>query len=270
MTTDDTETDTGPGAEDARGAHAPGPASHRSAHSSAPGVRELVLEIAALDFTIRQRELFSGLRLTLHAGESVAVIGPSGSGKSTLLACVLGLLKPHAGSVRVAGTEITGLRPARLATLRSHSIGMVFQFGELLPELSPVDNVTLAALLSRSVNHRDARERAQKLLEELGVPDAATSDELSGGERQRTAMARALINEPKLLLADEPTGALDAETRDIAAELLFALPRQRSCGLLVVTHDLAVAARADRVLRLEGGTLIPASATEEEEEVRVR
>ncbi|MEU6934412.1 ABC transporter ATP-binding protein [Streptomyces sp. NPDC046374] len=205
------------------------------------------------------RKLFSELSLTLRPGESVAVTGPSGSGKSTLLSCVLGLIRPSAGSVKVTGTEIVGLRPARLAAVRSRAVGMVFQFGELLPELSPLDNVVLAALLARS-DRQGARDRAQKLLDDLGVPQAATSEELSGGERQRTAVARALINEPALLLADEPTGALDTETRDRTAELLFGLPRRYACGLLVVTHDPGVAARADRMLRLEAGVLKPVSS----------
>ncbi|MFF8836261.1 ABC transporter ATP-binding protein [Streptomyces sp. NPDC015130] len=216
-----------------------------------------VLEIEGLTHSLGARELFRGLSLTLRAGESVAVTGPSGSGKSTLLSCVLGLVEPAAGSVRVTGTDIVGLRPARLAELRARSLGMVFQFGELLPELSPLDNVVLASLLARA-GRRGARDRAQRLLDELGVPRAATSEELSGGERQRTAVARALINEPALLLADEPTGALDTETRDRTAELLFGLPRRYACGLLVVTHDPGIAARADRHLRLEAGTLVPA------------
>lgn len=154
--------------------------------------------------------------------------------------------------------DLTGLRPAGMARLRAQSIGMVFQFGELLPELSPLDNVCLAALLARKGRSGEVRDRAQRLLDELEVPRAATSQELSGGERQRTAVARALINEPALLLADEPTGALDSGTRDRTAELLFDLPRQYACGLLVVTHDPAIAARADRALHLSAtGTLEP-------------
>ncbi|WP_406082827.1 ATP-binding cassette domain-containing protein [Streptomyces zaomyceticus] len=182
--------------------------------------------------------------------------------KSTLLSCVLGLIKPAAGSVRVMGTDIVGLRPARLAAVRARPMGMVFQFGELLPELSPLDNVMLASLLART-DRRAAQERARSLLDDLGVPRAATSDELSDGERQRTAVARALINEPALLLADEPTGALDTETRDRTAELLFDLPRRYACGLLVVTHDPGIAARADRTLRLEAGILktVPSGAS---------
>ncbi|MEU2118908.1 ABC transporter ATP-binding protein [Streptomyces sp. NPDC016459] len=215
-----------------------------------------VLEIAGLAHSLGARQLFSDLSLTLRAGESVAVTGASGSGKSTLLSCVLGLIRPAAGSVKVAGTDVVGLRPARLAALRAQSVGMVFQFGELLPELSPLDNVMLAALLART-DRRDARDRARQLLDDLGVPQAETSEELSGGERQRTAVARALINEPVLLLADEPTGALDTETRDRTAELLFDLPRRYACGLLVVTHDPGIAERADRTLRLEEGVLKP-------------
>lgn len=216
-----------------------------------------VLKITGLRHAIGGRTLFDGLSLSLRAGESIAVTGPSGSGKSTLLSCVLGLIRPDAGAIRVVGTEITGLSTGHLASLRARSTGMVFQFGELLPELSPLDNVVLAALLSR--NGRGARERAQRLLDDLGVPKAATSQELSGGERQRTAVARALINKPALVLADEPTGSLDTETRDRTADVLFGLPRQYSCGLLVVTHDPGIAARADRTLRLSAGTLAPAS-----------
>ncbi|MFF5423392.1 MULTISPECIES: ABC transporter ATP-binding protein [unclassified Streptomyces] len=215
-----------------------------------------VLEIVGLTHSLGARELFSGLSLSLRAGESVAVTGPSGSGKSTLLSCVLGLIAPDAGSVKVTGTEVVGLRPGRLAALRARSVGMVFQFGELLPELSPLDNVLLAALLARTERH-GARERARTLLDELGVPSAVTSEELSGGERQRTAVARALINEPALLLADEPTGALDTESRDRTAEVLFGLPRRHACGLLVVTHDAGIAGRADRALRLDAGVLKP-------------
>ncbi|MFJ8194567.1 ABC transporter ATP-binding protein [Streptomyces sp. NPDC096094] len=214
-----------------------------------------VLEIAGLRYAIGGRPLFDGLSLSLGAGESVAVTGTSGSGKSTLLSCVLGLIKPDSGSVAVTGAAVTGLRPAKLARLRAQSIGMVFQFGELLPELSPLENVYLAALLARGGRGPEVRERAQRLLDDLGVPRAATSQELSGGERQRTAVARALINEPALLLADEPTGALDAEARDKTADLLFDLPRQYACGLLVVTHDPGIAARADCTLRLSAGVL---------------
>lgn len=217
-----------------------------------------VLEINDLHYTVRNRPLFNGLKLSVGTGESVAITGPSGSGKSTLLSSILGLIKPNSGTICVAGAEITKLRRSEVAKMRSETIGAIFQFGELLPELSPLDNVALAALLSRS-DRAGGYRRAQELLDELGVPHAATVEELSGGEHQRTAVARALINSPELVLADEPTGALDPDTSARTAELLFDLPRQRRCGLLLLTHDVQVAARADRVLRLQDGVLVPAT-----------
>ncbi|ANW18764.1 ABC transporter ATP-binding protein [Streptomyces clavuligerus] len=224
--------------------------------SGTQGPDGTVLAIGGLDYSVAGRRLLNGLELELRAGESVAVTGPSGSGKSTLLSCVLGLIRPNGGTVAVAGADTTGLRGAALARHRSRHIGMVFQFGELLPELSPVDNVALAALLAGTAKD-SAYRRAEELLDELEVPRADTSGELSGGERQRTAVARALINSPSLLLADEPTGALDAATRDKVTELLFAMPARHGCGLLLVTHDLTVATHAERVLSLDDGRLVP-------------
>ncbi|MBW1602626.1 ABC transporter ATP-binding protein [Streptomyces sp. JJ66] len=194
------------------------------------------------------------MELDIQAGRSVAITGPSGSGKSTLLSCVLGLVRPAAGSIKVAGMEMAKLSGRHLAEHRSAHIGMVFQFGELLPELSPVDNVALAALLA-GVGKEQAYEQASDLLQQLGVAEAETCQHLSGGERQRTAVARALINKPSLLLADEPTGALDTETREKVADVLFSTPQRYGCGLLLVTHDHAVAARADQVLTLRNGVL---------------
>ncbi|PBC81406.1 putative ABC transport system ATP-binding protein/lipoprotein-releasing system ATP-binding protein [Streptomyces sp. 2224.1] len=213
------------------------------------------LEVRELGYEVGGRRLLDGLGLAVSAGESVAVMGPSGSGKSTLLSIILGLVRPDAGSVMVAGRDVVSLRSRRLAEHRRKRMGMVFQFGELLPELSPVENVALVALLD-SVDRDRAYGESRKLLDELGVPftDTATS-ELSGGERQRVAVARALIGSPTLLLADEPTGALDEASRDHVAETLFAVPAERGCGLLVVTHDPAVANRADRVMHLEQGAL---------------
>ncbi len=218
---------------------------------------EAVLSVRGLVYEVPGRTLFQGLGLEVRAGESVAVMGPSGSGKSTLLSCALGLVRPAAGTVSVGGADMTGLRGKALARHRARHIGMIFQFGELLPELSPLDNVALAALLA-GADREDAYRRAGELLAELGVPDAATSVELSGGERQRTAVARAVINSPTLLLGDEPTGALDETAREKVADTLFAMPRQHGCGLLLVTHDPAVASRADRTLTLHGGALVPA------------
>ncbi|MEU8501569.1 ATP-binding cassette domain-containing protein [Streptomyces lavendulae] len=212
------------------------------------------LEFGSLHYSIDDRALFEDLELRLPVGESVAVMGPSGSGKSTLISCALGLVTPQ-GAVRVAGADITRMKRRELARHRGAHTGVVFQFGELLPELTPVENVALAGLLAGAAR-RDVYEQAEKLLAELGVPGAdRPTGTLSGGERQRTAVARALINKPTLLLADEPTGALDDTNRNGVADMLFQVPSRWECGLLVVTHDEQVARRADRVLHLADGRL---------------
>ncbi|MEV6397436.1 ABC transporter ATP-binding protein [Streptomyces sp. NPDC051907] len=218
------------------------------------------LRVSGLCYRIEGRTLLDGVELSVSPGESVAVTGPSGSGKSTLLMCILGLIKPQAGTMTAGGREITGLTSSRLAQVRRQTLGMVFQFGELLPELSPVENVALPVLLDGG-RHQDAYRRAEELLNELGVPVGSTpTGMLSGGERQRTAVARALITEPDVLLADEPTGALDPEAKEEVASLLFTTARDRGCALLLVTHDLTVAGRADRRHELQGGILAETGA----------
>ena len=209
------------------------------------------LLVDGLSYRVGDRQLFEDLHLTLPAGRSTAILGPSGSGKSSLLSLALGLVKPQAGTIEVDGRDITALRRKDLARLRAESVGMVFQFAELLPELSPAENVALAALLAGR-SGPDLDDEVTRLLKELGVPRSRSVATLSGGERQRTAVARALINRPRLLLADEPTGALDEKNRDLVADLLFELPERHGCGLLVVTHDETVAQRADQVLTVRG------------------
>ncbi|MFE4333566.1 ABC transporter ATP-binding protein [Streptomyces sp. NPDC056831] len=216
------------------------------------------LHVTGLSYRLGERVLLDGVDLDVGPGESVAVTGPSGSGKSTLLMCVLGLVAPDSGTVEVGTHQLTGMRTRELARVRREHMGVVFQFGELLPELSPVENVALPVLLDGG-DHRDAYRRAAELLSELGVPqDGTPTGMLSGGERQRAAVARALITDPHVLLADEPTGALDPEAREAVADLLFTVSRKRGCALLVVTHDPSVAARAQRTLRLEAGALTDA------------
>jgi len=223
----------------------------------------VVLEVENLEYGLPGRSLLAGVHLRIAAGESVSVMGASGSGKTTLLTCILGLVQPDAGLVRVAGVDQGGLSSRGLARHRRENIGMVFQFGELLPELSPLENVALAGLLAGKKTG-ESYARAAELLDELGVPsEGSATATLSGGERQRTAVARALMNDPALLLADEPTGSLDAVHRDAVSELLYSVPRQRGCALLVVTHDVSVARRADRQVRLDGGRLAADTAVAE-------
>ncbi|WP_051722637.1 ABC transporter ATP-binding protein [Streptomyces albus] len=219
-----------------------------------------LLEIRGLHYSVAGRTLLDGVDLALPAGQSAAVTGPSGTGKSTLLNCVLGLIRCDSGEIRAAGRDLTRLNARRLARHRRDTMGMVFQFGELLPELTPVENVALAALLA-GVKRDEAFGRARGLLTELGVPlEGTPTAELSGGERQRAAVARALVNRPALLLADEPTGSLDGTNREAVADLLFSLPGQWGCAVLVVTHDGSVAARADHRFALREGRLVDEAA----------
>lgn len=213
------------------------------------------VRVAGVSHAFGRREVLHDVTLDVAAGQSVAITGPSGSGKTTLLSCMLGLIRPRSGTVYLAGVEITGLSRRRRAVVRSTHVGMVLQHGELIPYLTAEENVALPALMGGP--NPAALDRAQAILAELGVARATLAGNLSGGEVQRVALARALINNPAIIFADEPTGSLDAGLRDAAAEHLFAIPRQRRCALIVVTHDPAVAARADNVLSLRDGTLRP-------------
>lgn len=217
------------------------------------------LEVVGVRYTVATRTLLAGVELTVGRGSSVAVMGPSGSGKSTLLACVLGLIAPDSGTIRVAGTAVDVRDKRGLVELRRRKVGVVFQFGELLPELSPLENVALAALLAGR-DRDDAFDSAVALMERLGVATTApNTTQLSGGERQRIALARALVNRPALILADEPTGSLDTLSKNVVATMLLGLPHEYDCALLVVTHDRSVAERADRTLELVDGVLVEPS-----------
>jgi putative ABC transport system ATP-binding protein len=195
-----------------------------------------------------------GVNIEVAAGEAVAVMGPSGSGKSTLLNLIAGLDRPTQGQVEVSGTELSRLSETGLATFRRNHIGIIFQFFHLLDDLTTRDNVLLPAQLA-GTPRRTALARAGELLDILGIADKANAypARLSGGERQRVAVARALMNRPPLLLADEPTGAVDAETGAHVAELLRDLNRGGQT-LLLVTHDAALASRcATRLIELRDG-----------------
>ncbi|SDK11766.1 putative ABC transport system ATP-binding protein [Nonomuraea maritima] len=195
-----------------------------------------------------------GVSLEIRAGEAVAVMGPSGSGKSTLLNLIAGLDRPSAGRVTVQGDDLTGLDETGLALFRRRHIGMIFQFFNLLDDLSALDNVALAAQLT-GTPAAQARRRALDLLDELGIGDRARTYPavLSGGERQRVAVARALMNRPAVLLADEPTGALDSHSGEQVMDLLLDL-HQIGQTLLLVTHDVRLAERcAGRVIELADG-----------------
>jgi putative ABC transport system ATP-binding protein len=198
----------------------------------------------------------NGVSLSVHAGEGLAVTGPSGCGKSSLLN-VLGLLhRPSAGAYRFAGQDVQALAPRALSRLRGRDIGFVFQQFHLLPHLSAIDNVALP-LRYGSLAAAEVARQAGDALDAVGLSERAAHKpaQLSGGQCQRVAIARALVGRPRLLLADEPTGALDSDHGARVLELMLALHRQRGMTLIVVTHDAAIAQRLPRRVRLRDGRL---------------
>jgi putative ABC transport system ATP-binding protein len=197
-----------------------------------------------------------GVSMTLLAREFAAIFGPSGSGKTTLLLLAAGLLRADSGTVRFEGIDIGTLSRSEGLNYRRMKLGFVKQDFNLVDGLTAEDNVALTLLL-RGVRRGEARKRALEALEDVGLAKRAghMPERLSGGERQRVAIARALVGEPKLILADEPTGNLDSETGDQVLELLAALPRERGAAAVIVTHDARVAAYADRVLSMRDGKL---------------
>lgn len=205
--------------------------------------------------------LFHDLDLTVEAGEMVAIVGQSGAGKSTLLHILGALDTPSAGTVYCASTNVTELSARDSAVFRNREIGYVWQFHYLLPEFTAQENVALP-LLARGVSKVEAKSMAAKWLSEVGLAERMTHrpGELSGGEQQRVALARALVNSPRLLLADEPTGDLDESTAGLVFDLIARLHSSHGLTSILVTHNLDLAARCTRALRLEGGRLISLAA----------
>ena len=204
----------------------------------------------------RTLDVLRGIDLEIQDGEIVGIVGPSGAGKSTLLHCIGTLDVPTSGSIRLAGEEVTRLPGSRLAELRNRTVGFVFQFHHLLPEFNALENVAMPGLV-RGLSRREIEPRAQALLEEVGLRDRTLHrpGELSGGEQQRVALARAIVLEPRLLLADEPTGNLDSATSAQIHDLFFAINRHRGTTIVVVTHNAALAASMPRVVALRDGSV---------------
>jgi putative ABC transport system ATP-binding protein len=204
----------------------------------------------------REHVVLDGAGASVAAGERVAILGPSGSGKSTLLNLVSGIDVPDAGSVRIGGADLTTMSERERTLFRRDHIGFVFQFFNLLPTLSVLENLLLPVELKGEVGAAGVR-RAEGLLASVGLAEraAAFPDRLSGGEQQRVAIARALVHRPRLILADEPTGNLDEETGARVVDLLEDLVRRETLTLMVVTHEASLAARMQRVLRVSHGKL---------------
>lgn len=207
-------------------------------------------------------ETLRGASVGLDAGEILAVTGTSGSGKSTLLHCLAGIVAPDAGSVSYGGERLDELPEKRLSELRRTEFGVVFQFGQLIPELTALDNVALPLLLA-GVSRADAHTRAGEWLERFGVRGQAglRPGEMSGGQAQRTALARALITGPRVVFADEPTGALDSLATEQVMTALVHTAREAGTAVLLITHDAQVAAYAEREVRMADGAVTAVGVT---------
>jgi len=205
----------------------------------------------------RAVKVLSDITLSLQRGESIAIVGPSGCGKSTLLNILGTLDTPTAGEVRFMGENLATISESQRSRLRATSIGFVFQEHHLLPQCTAIENVLIPTLAKGAGKHNQA-ERAAALLDRVGLSDRKgyRPDQLSGGQRQRVAIVRALINQPALLLVDEPTGALDGKTADQILDLLIEMNQTENTAMLMVTHATNLAKRLDRTLRLDEGVLV--------------
>lgn len=217
-----------------------------------------MIEVRDIVKSYDKLRVLDGVSLDIGRGEIVAVTGPSGAGKTTLLQIVGSLERADSGSVSYEGTRLETLGEKTLARFRNVNIGFIFQFHQLLPEFTLLENVEMPALIGGR-SRADARRRSMELIEYLGLGDRTTHkpSQLSGGERQRAAVARALVNNPRVVLADEPTGSLDSRNRAELHRLFFDLRRDMGHTFVIVTHDENLAADADRIIRLTDGHIAP-------------
>lgn len=221
-----------------------------------------MIDIKNIEKSFGPLKVLKGIDLHIDKGEIVSIVGPSGAGKTTLLQIMGTLDRPDKGSITINGTDVSDLSSKRLSDFRNKELGFVFQFHQLMPEFTAIENVMIPAFIA-GTSTRKAKERAVELLHFMGLEDRAQHkpNELSGGEKQRIAVARALVNHPSVILADEPSGSLDSKNKEELHQLFFNLREQFGQTFVIVTHDETLATLTDRTIHMRDGQIIESSDT---------
>lgn len=217
-----------------------------------------MIEVKGLKKSFGTLTVLNGIDLNINKSEFVSVVGPSGAGKTTLLQIVGTLYKPDGGTISINGIDVLSLNKKEIAHFRNQHIGFVFQFHQLLPEFNAVENIMLPGLIANK-SSKELQRRAKELLDYMGLSHRATHkpSELSGGERQRVAVARALINQPNIILADEPSGSLDSQNREELYRLFLRLREEMGLTFVIATHDEELSKLADRTIQMLDGNIVP-------------
>jgi lipoprotein-releasing system ATP-binding protein len=216
-----------------------------------------MIEIENITKSFGSLQVLKGIDLKIDKGEVVSIVGPSGAGKTTLLQIIGTLDRPDTGTLKINDIDVTKLSEKKLSDFRNRHLGFVFQFHQLLPEFTAIENIMIPAYIA-GVSSKDAKEKAQELLKFMGLSDRAKHkpSELSGGEKQRVAVARALINNPEVILADEPSGSLDTKNKQELHQLFFDLRKQLGQTFVIVTHDESLAQMSDRIIHMKDGKIV--------------